>query len=273
MMIKIFTFLVVVVSGILCSGSQQGVSNTQTGQSLQVQPNVRKYNKHTSTESSTTGTRKDKPENSDVQDYVQIGGAPAGPGYPYPYPYPYQPVGPTPGGVVLVQPGGNPYRVQYPYEAQYPVDGTQYYGSYYPTVPSPQPLPPYAPYHSAAYPAPMQPLQQYEQAIVVDAYRGPLTPYPQPIAEQFYRQPAAAPFASSPYHYGPQQPSPPHFRAHAYGRPPMPPAFIQQRDVTGATANVAASASSPSANSAANNAESQYEQQQSGPFDGNQYNF
>jgi len=41
----------VVTSGILCSGTQQGVSSTQAGQTLQIQPNVRKYNKHTATES------------------------------------------------------------------------------------------------------------------------------------------------------------------------------------------------------------------------------
>lgn len=213
---------------------------------------------------------------------MQIGGPAAGPAagypYPYPYPYPYQPVGPAPaGGVVLVQPGGNPYRVQYPYEPQYPVDGGQYYGPYYPAAPSsPTPYAPLQPYHPAAYPPAPPPPQQYEQATVVDAYRGPLPPYPGAEQSQFFRQPVAAPFASPQHYYGPQQPSP-HFRAHAYaGRPPVPPAFLQQRDVTGATANAAAAATSGTssvANSAANNAEQQYEQQQSGPFDGNQYNF
>lgn len=38
-------------SGILCSGTQQGISSTQAGQTLQIQPNIRKYNKHTATES------------------------------------------------------------------------------------------------------------------------------------------------------------------------------------------------------------------------------
>ncbi|CAH1723047.1 unnamed protein product [Aphis gossypii] len=282
MMIQVLSILLVVISGILCSGTQQGVSSTQTGQTLQIQPNVRKYNKHTATEKpcttagSPTGTRKDKPDNySDSQDYVPIGGA-AGPGYPYPYPYPYQPLGPyqpvgpylQPTGPVLV-PSGNPYRPlqQYPYEPQYAVDGA-----------APPPLPPYnyAPYYPAGppyvaapppyYPATPQPL--YEQPTVVDAYRSPLY-QPQPAEQaQFFRQPAGG---LPPYY------SSPHFRAHAYNRPG--PAFLQQRDAAAAPGpflqqrDAAATPATATAATGTNNAEPQYEQQQSGPFDGNQFHY
>ncbi|XP_026804921.1 proline-rich protein 2-like isoform X2 [Rhopalosiphum maidis] len=269
MMIQVFSILLVIISGILCSGTQQGVSSTQTGQTLQIQPNVRKYNKHTATESSPTGTRKEKPDNlSDPQDYVPVGGA-AGPGYPYPYPYPYQPLGPyqpagpylQPTGPVLV-PSGNPYRpLQYPYEPQYAVDGAPpppyNYAPYYP------PGPPYVAAPPPYYPATPQPLYE-QQPTVVDAYRSPLYP-PQPVDQpQFFRQPAAA--GGLPPYY-----SSPHFRAHAYNRPSLflqqrDAPFLQQRDaaVTPATATTAA---------ATNNAEPQYEQQQSGPFDGNQFHY
>lgn len=294
MMIQVFSILLVIISGILCSGTQQGVSNTQSGQTLQVQPNVRKYNKHTATESSPTGTRKDKPDNySDSQDYVPIGGV-AGPGYPYPYPYPYQPLGPyqpavgpyqpavgpyqpvgpylPPGGPVLV-PSGSPYRpLQYPYEPQYPVDGAPLppynYAPYYPAGPQYVTAPP--PY----YPTAQQPLYE-QQATVVDAYRSPLYP-PQPADQsQFFRQPSAA--GGLPPYY-----SSPHFRAHAYNRPPP---FLQQRDTAGAPyfqqrdapflqqRDAAAAPSATAAAAATKDAEPQYEQQQSGPFDSNQFHY
>ncbi|XP_022172616.1 extensin-like isoform X2 [Myzus persicae] len=288
MMIQVFSILLVIISGILCSGTQQGVSNTQSSQTLQVQPNVRKYNKHTATESSPTGTRKDKPDNySDSQDYVPIGGV-AGPGYPYPYPYPYQPLGPyqpavgpyqpavgpylPPGGPVLV-PSGSPYRpLQYPYEPQYPVDGAPLppynYAPYYPAGPQYVTAPP--PY----YPTAQQPLYE-QQATVVDAYRSPLYP-PQPADQsQFFRQPSAA--GGLPPYY-----SSPHFRAHAYNRPPP---FLQQRDTAGAPyfqqrdapflqqRDAAAAPSATAAAAATKDAEPQYEQQQSGPFDSNQFHY
>ncbi|VVC45552.1 Hypothetical protein CINCED_3A005406 [Cinara cedri] len=284
-MVRVITILLVIISGILCSGAQQGVSSTQAGQTLQIQPNVRKYNKHTATESSTSGTRKDKPgDNSDAQDYVPIGGPAPGTGYPYPYPaypYPYQPVAPVPGSLVLV-PSGGPYRPapQYPYEPQYPVDGAQppapYYPPYYPATPSPPPPYPALPYPPPppppAYPAPQT---LYEQATVIEAYRSPqLPPYlqQQPTGEQsqFFRQPVTA----GQYYYGsPQQsgPPPPHFRAHAHNRPmptAAPPAFLQQRDASPTATSVPATAAA-----ANNNAEPQYEQQQSGPFDGNQFHY
>ncbi|XP_022172615.1 extensin-like isoform X1 [Myzus persicae] len=294
MMIQVFSILLVIISGILCSGTQQGVSNTQSSQTLQVQPNVRKYNKHTATEKpcttagSPTGTRKDKPDNySDSQDYVPIGGV-AGPGYPYPYPYPYQPLGPyqpavgpyqpavgpylPPGGPVLV-PSGSPYRpLQYPYEPQYPVDGAPLppynYAPYYPAGPQYVTAPP--PY----YPTAQQPLYE-QQATVVDAYRSPLYP-PQPADQsQFFRQPSAA--GGLPPYY-----SSPHFRAHAYNRPPP---FLQQRDTAGAPyfqqrdapflqqRDAAAAPSATAAAAATKDAEPQYEQQQSGPFDSNQFHY
>ncbi|XP_025201372.1 leucine-rich repeat extensin-like protein 5 isoform X1 [Melanaphis sacchari] len=284
MMIQIFSILLVIISGILCSGAQQGVSSTQTGQTLQIQPNVRKYNKHTSTEKpcttagSPTGTRKDKPDNySDSQDYVPIGGT-AGPGYPYPYPYPYQPLGPyqpvgpylQPTGPVLV-PSGNPYRpLQYPYEPQYAVDGAPLppynYAPYYPAGP------PYVGSSPPYYPATPQPLYE-QQPTVVDAYRSPLYP-PQPLDQpQFFRQPGAAGGL------------PPYYRAHAYNRPSP---FIQQRDIAAAPpyfqqrdapfpqqrdAAATPAAATATTVAATNNAEPQYEQQQSGPFDGNQFHY
>jgi len=186
---------------------------------------------------------------------------------------PYQPVGPylPPGSPVLV-PSGNPYRpLQYPFEPQYAVDGAppppNNYAPYYPAGPQYVTAPP--PY----YPGAQQPF--YEQATIVDAYRSPLYP-PQPADQsQFFRQPAAA--GGLPPYY-----SSPHFRAHAYNRQPP---FLQQRDTTGAPyfqqrdapflqqRDAAAAPAAPAAAATATNAESQYEQQQSGPFDSNQFHY
>ncbi|XP_050438504.1 uncharacterized protein LOC126844381 isoform X2 [Adelges cooleyi] len=205
MMVQIFSILLVITSGVLSSVTQQVLSSTQPGQTLQIQPNVRKYNKHTSTESST-GTRKDKPETSDSQDYVPVGSAP---GYPYPYPYsPYAYPALNPNGLVL-PPAGNPYRFQYPYEPQYPVDA---------------PPPYYAPYPAPAYyhPSPYPPQPLYDQPSVIDAYRSPFLGYPSAEQSQLFRQPVPPPL---PYYY----PSHPHVRAHSYNRPTAVP---QQRDAT-----------------------------------------
>lgn len=223
------------------------------------------------TTGSSTGTRKEKPENySDSQDYVSIGG-PSNSGYPYPYPvpYPYQPTYQyPPGGVVLVPGAGNPYRSPYPFDPQYPVDAVQptYYGPYY--APPPPPPLPYVPvpYQPPAYSGvpPQQPL--YEQSSIVDAYRSPLQQSTE--QSQFFRQPAAT---SLPYYFNtPQQQPPQYFRAHAYNRPLLTgaPAFLQQRDASSATGISSSTVASVEQ-------QQQYDLQQPGStsFDGNQFNF
>lgn len=231
------------------------------------------FNVEPCTTGSSTGTRKEKPENySDSPDYVPIGG-PAAPGYPYPYPlpypYPYQPAYQyPPGGVVFVPGAGNPYRSPYPFEPQYPVEAIPpaHYPPYY--APPPTPYVP-VPYQPSAYPGVPSQQPLYDQSTVVDAYRSPL----QQSAEQsqFFRQPAAA--APSPYYFNaaPQQQPPQYIRAHAYNRPPLTgtPTFLQQRDASSATG-----ISSSTVASIVEQQQQQYDQQQPGSsFDGNQFNF
>lgn len=60
--LQVLSILLVIVTGVLCSGTQQGVSSTQAGHTLQIQSsNARKYNKHTTTESES---KKKKNENN-----------------------------------------------------------------------------------------------------------------------------------------------------------------------------------------------------------------